>query len=82
MLRTTLAVVLLSAAQNAASLSLEAQQQNPARIPRDDLRALVNADLDAGIYDIVPGRDGECTLRYVRQKLNRYYRGLYACNDK
>ena len=58
MIKTSLAVVLLTAAQNALSLELQLKSQaveRPMKIDRVELRQLVVEELEAGDYDIGNG---------------------------
>ena len=58
MLKTTLAVTLLTAAQNALALTLEVLpegSERPPKLTKDQLKELVNAELATGMYDIGNG---------------------------
>ena len=56
MLKTTLNVVLLTAAQNAFAINLQEQEicdsDRPMRIPRGELRHSILEELDTGVYNI------------------------------
>ena len=56
MLKTTLNVVLLTAAHNAFAINLQEEEKcdsdRPMRIPRGELRSLILEELDTGVYNI------------------------------
>ena len=54
MLKTTLNVVLLTAAHNAFAINLQEEEKcdRPMRVPREILRTLILEKLDTGVYNI------------------------------
>ena len=63
MLKTTLTVTLITAAQDAFALTLEALPEGgerPPKLTKEQLRELVNAELATEMYDIGNG-DQLCT---------------------
>ena len=84
MIKTSLAVVLLTAAQNALSLELQLKShaiERPVRIDRVELRQLVVEELETGDYDIGNGED-QCVRRHLLRVLREYFRREYRCNHR
>ena len=69
MFRTTLSVTLLIAAQNALDLQvLPIGEERQPRLPKEELKALIDATLDAGLYR-VDNQSESCHWRPVRKAL-------------
>ena len=69
MFRTTLSATLLIAAQNALDLQiLPMEEERPPRLSKQELKALIDATLDAGLYQ-VDNQSELCHWRPVRKAL-------------
>lgn len=94
MLKATLSVLLLNAAQNVAGLTLQDTVQETVDAPepkvmarrapkltRQELNALADAEIAQDIYDIGNGQP-LCTLKQVKKTLKQFYQREYKCNYK
>ena len=79
MLKATLSVVLLTAAQNAIALNL--QQERAARLSKQELKDLIKAELATGDYDVDNGQE-QCVKKQVKKRLRQYFQREYKCNYK
>ena len=75
MYKTTLAVMLLSAAQSA--YALEMRSRRGGMLSREELNELVEEELATGDYVI--GR-GVCSQRRIENSLKQYFKKEHNCN--
>ena len=69
MFRTTLSATLLIAAQNALDLQIiPMSEERPARLSNQELKELIDATLDAGLYQ-VDNQSELCHWKPVRKAL-------------
>ena len=79
MFKTTLAVMLLSAAQNAHALERRGGGRRRGRLSREELAEKVEEELATGDYEI---GSGLCSQRRVEQFLGQYFQKEHRCNKQ
>ena len=79
MLKTTLSVMLLVAAQNA--LYIQGIADRPRKLSKQELKLKLKDEIAKGLYDIGKG-EGQCAQKTVAKALRKYFQKEYKCGWK